>query len=168
MEIKQLQNKFTQGTVRQIVVRPGRKEAVREVKEVMAIEGQGLEGDRYNSKGGSRQVTIIQQESLTAISSYLQRNVDPSMTRRNIVVSGINLLTLKGKRFRLGQALLEYSGECHPCSRMEENLGEGGYNAMRGHGGITAKILASGLVRLGDALITEPDQSISSQVSLKL
>jgi MOSC domain-containing protein YiiM len=83
------------------------------------------------------------------------KEIDAGLTRRNIVVRGINLITLKGKRFRLGKALLEYSGECHPCSRMEENLGEGGYNAMRGHGGITARIIESGLIRNGDAVVIE-------------
>ena len=80
-------------------------------------------------------------------------SIDPALTRRNIVVQGLNLLTLKGKKFRIGEALFEYSGECQPCSRMEENLGIGGYNAMRGHGGITARILETGLIRVNDELV---------------
>jgi MOSC domain-containing protein YiiM len=68
-------------------------------------------------------------------------------------VKGINLLSLKEKQFRIGDAVLEYSGECHPCSRMEENLGPGGYNAMRGHGGITAKVIEGGTIREGDDII---------------
>ena len=68
------------------------------------------------------------------------------------MVQGINLLAMKGKRFQIGTALFEYTGECHPCSRMEENLGVGGYNAMRGHGGITARILRSGKITLDDAI----------------
>ena len=54
--------------------------------------------------------------------------------RRNLVVSGINLLALKDRRFRVGTALLEGSGECAPCSRMEVVLGPSGYNAVHGHG----------------------------------
>jgi MOSC domain-containing protein YiiM len=72
------------------------------------------------------------------------------MLRRNLVVRGLNLLALKGHRFRVGAALLEYSGECHPCSRMEETLGVGGYNAVRGQGGIIARVIEGGPVRLGD------------------
>jgi MOSC domain-containing protein YiiM len=66
------------------------------------------------------------------------------------MVRGINLLALKDQQFQIGEAVLETTGLCHPCSRMEENLGEGGYNAMRGHGGITAKIIKSGRIKVGD------------------
>ena len=69
------------------------------------------------------------------------------------MVRGINLGALKARRFRLGGALLECSGECHPCSKMERLLGAGGYNAVRGHGGITARVLEGGEVRLGDLLV---------------
>jgi MOSC domain-containing protein YiiM len=74
----------------------------------------------------------------------------PELTRRNIVVSGINLLALKDRRFQIGGAVLEATGPCEPCSRMEENLGPGGYNAMRGHGGITARVVEEGTIRVGD------------------
>lgn len=67
-------------------------------------------------------------------------------------MAGINLAALKGRCFRLGEALMEATGECHPCSRMEEILGPGGYNAVRGHGGITARVVERGAVRLGDPL----------------
>jgi MOSC domain-containing protein YiiM len=162
MEMKELMSKYPQGVVTYISIRPERREPVKRVSEVAALAERGLQGDRYRSKGGTRQVTFIQEEHLQSIGSFLSREpVDPALTRRNIVVRGINLLTLKGKRFRVGQALLEYSGECHPCSRMEENLGEGGYNAMRGHGGITARVIESGLIREGDAVTIE-NESIST------
>jgi MOSC domain-containing protein YiiM len=68
------------------------------------------------------------------------------------VVKGINLLALKGKQFSIGEALLEYTGDCHPCSLMEESLGTGGYNAMRGLGGITAKIIKGGKISIDDVV----------------
>ena len=142
------------GNVLWIGVRPERHAALHALEAVTAEAGKGLVGDRYKSKtNGARQVTLIEAESLAAIASYMQCDtIDPGLLRRNIVVQGINLFALKNKRFRIGTALLEYTGECHPCSRMEENLGIGGYNAVRGHGGITARILESGVIALGDKL----------------
>jgi MOSC domain-containing protein YiiM len=152
MDFKQLHDQFTQpGKVKIITFRTKRLEPVKFTDEILAIKDKGLEGDRYKNPGGDRQVTFIQVEHLKAIASYLgKEEVNPGLTRRNIVVQGINLLALKGKRFKVGEAVMEYSGECHPCSRMEESLGHGGYNAMRGHGGITAKVIEGGLIREGD------------------
>ena len=72
--------------------------------------------------------------------------------RRNLVVSGINLLALKNARLQVGEAVLEIVGPCQPCSRMEEEIGPGGYAAMRGHGGMTARVLEGGVIRVGDAV----------------
>jgi len=100
----------------------------------------------------------IQQEHLSAIAAYLHRDsITPSLLRRNIVVSGINLLALKGKSFCIGDAVLEFTGLCQPCSKMERELGEGGYNAMRGHGGLTARVREAGLVRVKDAVCYRTD-----------
>lgn len=154
MELKELQNGFAKsGRVVYVSVRPARREPVKILDQVTAVEARGLEGDRYKNSG-IRQVTLIQAEHLRDMASFLGRtSVDPALTRRNIVVEGINLLALKGKQFSIGEAVFEYSGECHPCSRMEENLGTGGYNAMRGHGGITAKVIQGGLIRTGDEVV---------------
>ena len=158
IEIKTLMNKITNpGEVIYISVRPTRRETVVMSSEAKAIAGKGLEGDHYAKQHGDRQVTLIQQEHLDAVASFQgQATIDPGLTRRNIVVKGINLLSLKGKKFKIGSTLLEYSGECHPCSRMEENLGEGGYNAMRGHGGITARVLESGMIKIGELVVPQP------------
>lgn len=142
------------GRVDWIGVRPERHAPLQALERVLLAPGEGLPGDHYRSRGqGKRQVTLVQAEHLSAIAAYLGRDeVSPQLLRRNLVTRGINLLALKGKRFRVGTAILEYTGECHPCSRMEALLGTGGYNAVRGHGGITARVLEGGEVRLGDAL----------------
>lgn len=141
------------GRVDWIGVRPDRKAPIITVAAVEAKSGRGLTGDRYNSKDGKRQITLIQSEHLFAIGSMLGKTtLDPALLRRNIVISGINLLALKDKQFMLGNVLLEYSGLCHPCSAMETTLGAGGYNAVRGHGGITARILSDGIINVGDEL----------------
>lgn len=151
LNIKELQLEFGKaGVVSYINVRPKRLASVIPLNDVMALCGTGLESDRYSTKDGARQVTLIQAEHLEAVSSFLGKEISPDLVRRNIVVRGINLLALKGKKFRIGDAVFEYSGECHPCSRMELNLGKGGYNAMRGHGGITARVISSGRIKIGD------------------
>jgi MOSC domain-containing protein YiiM len=78
------------------------------------------------------------------------------------VVSGINLLALNGAQFAIGGALLEGTGPCHPCSRMEEIFGTGGYNAVRGHGGITARVITGGVIRLADAVTFRSRSTVAS------
>ncbi|MBU1823166.1 MAG: MOSC domain-containing protein [Bacteroidetes bacterium] len=151
----ELMQRYTQpGSVAWIGLRPASRQPMQEVEESYAHIGTGLDGDRYKGKPESkRQVTLIQAEHLAAVGSFLGKGiVDPLLTRRNIVVQGLNLLALKDKHFRIGEAELEYTGECHPCSRMEENLGHGGYNAMRQHGGITARVVKEGRIRVGDSV----------------
>lgn len=140
------------GRIEWIGARPGRGETMVAVESAQLDAGKGMVGDRFRGRlGAARQLTLIQHEHLCVIGACLNRDaIEPAVLRRNIVVSGINLLALKDKRFRLGDALLEYSGLAHPCSKMETALGPGGYNAMRGHGGITARILEGGVVRVGD------------------
>lgn len=137
-----------------IGVRPERRAPVVEVTEVELVAGRGITGDHYRGRpNGGRQVTLFAREHLSAIASYLgEPEIAPSRLRRNLLVEGINLLALKGRQFRVGSALLEWSGECHPCSRMEEEFGTGGYNAVRQHGGITARVLEGGIVRVGDVV----------------
>jgi MOSC domain-containing protein YiiM len=146
------------GAVVWIGARPARRETIRAEPAALLAAGRGLVGDRYANTGGARQLTLIEAESLAAIASHLGREqVAPEDVRRNVVVRGINLLALKGRRFRIGAALLEASGECHPCSRMEEILGAGGYNAMRGLGGITARVIEGATIRVGDAVVASAE-----------
>ena len=117
----------------------------------------GLGGSKVGGlTPGKRQVTLIQAEHLSVIAALAGlETVTPEHLRRNVVVSGLALLALKDKRFRIGDVLLEGTGECHPCSRMEEAFGPGGYNAVRGHGGITARVLEGGLIEVGGLLVPE-------------
>jgi MOSC domain-containing protein YiiM len=142
-----------QGTVEWIGIRPARKGPLTVVESVDARADHGLAGDHYAKAGGKRQVTLIQAEHLNAIASMLGIDmVDPGSVRRNIVVRGVNLLALKDKHFSIGSATLAFTGLCHPCSRMETALGPGGYNALRGHGGITARVMHDGIIKIGDAV----------------
>ncbi|HZP91861.1 MAG TPA: MOSC domain-containing protein [Burkholderiales bacterium] len=151
-DLAKLMSRFPHaGRVEWLGVRPRYRAALVARPEVEALADFGLQGDHYGKAGGRRQVTLIQAEQLEAVAKMLGRPaIPPEWVRRNILVSGINVLALRERRFRVGQAVLEGTGECAPCSRMEEALGIGGYNAMRGHGGITARILAGGVIRVGD------------------
>lgn len=141
------------GRVEWIGVRRSHRGEVAILREVNALADHGLEGDRYGKAGGKRQVTLIQAEHLAVVAALAGRDrIEPQWLRRNIVVSGLNLYALRDRQFAIGEALLEGTGTCDPCTRMEEALGPGGYNAMRGHGGITARIVRGGLIRVGDAV----------------
>lgn len=137
-----------------IGVRPAREAPVQVLTEVAAAPGTGLSGDHYAGKTQrTREVTLLQAEHLPVVAAYLGRAVEPEALRRNLLVAGINLLTLRNQRFQIGTVVLEGTGLCHPCARMEKVLGHGGYNALRGHGGITARIVSGGALRVGDTVL---------------
>jgi MOSC domain-containing protein YiiM len=139
------------GSVNWIGIRPSRGAAMTVIDEVEAIVDRGLVGDRYTASG-SRQVTMIQAEHLPVISALVGRDVTPTLVRRNLVVSGINLISLQKQRFAIGDVILVGTSACAPCDKMDAALGPGGFQAMRGHGGICAKIERGGLIRRGDAV----------------
>ena len=146
-----LNNIPQEGTIEWIGIRPAKKAELDAIEQAEISIESGLVGDHYTGKSRKRQVTLIQKEHLQTVASILQKeNIDPKLTRRNIVIAGINLLSLKDKQFQIGEVILEMTGLCHPCSRMEENLGAGGYSAMRGHGGINAKVIQGGKIKVGD------------------
>lgn len=165
------------GVLRSIFLRPGRREPVLSVESAHALAGRGLEGDRSalpgKPEGGKRQITLIQAEHLPVIAALAgMAEVRGPDLRRNLVVSGLNLLAAKAlfkdqpMVLRIGQVVLEVSGPCEPCSRMDEVLGLGGYNVLRGHGGLTSRVLAGGTLRIGDAVVCEPAASHDQPVDL--
>lgn len=144
------------GRVAWLGLRTARDVPMREVAAAEAVAGKGLLGDRYASASGKRGITLIQAEHLPVIAALAGLEaVSPATLRRNLVVSGLPLVALKGRRFRIGEAVFEGTGDCDPCSRMEAALGPGGYNAMRGHGGLCARIVSGGRIAVGDLLLPE-------------
>jgi len=135
------------GRITWIGLRPARRSDMQAVDRAQAALS-GLAGD--HARAGRRAVTLIQAEHLPVIAALADlREVPPETLRRNLVVSGLNLSATRGRVLAIGAARLRVTGPCAPCSRMEHALGPGGYNAMRGHGGWCAEILASGDIETG-------------------
>ncbi|MEO0325491.1 MAG: MOSC domain-containing protein [Myxococcota bacterium] len=143
------------GTLELILLRPARDAPMTRAASAEAQAGQGLVGDRYRGRrggAGKRQVSLLQAEHLPLIAGWAGADLVPETLRRNLVVRGINLLGLKSHRFRIGDVVLEGTGPCAPCGKMETSLGAGGFAAMRGHGGIVARVVEGGTLRAGDAV----------------
>lgn len=137
------------GIVEYLSKRPHRGAEIESCTEIKLNKEKGIHGDYY-SKKGRRQVTLIQAEHLDLVSRWLNKTVRPEFTRRNILVKGINLQALKNKKFQIGEVILEGTGDCYPCEKMNHHIGPGGLEALEGHGGITAQVVKDGCIQVGD------------------
>jgi MOSC domain-containing protein YiiM len=161
LQLRDLASRFPHaGRLDAIVLRPAREVVAVRVDEADAVAGGGLIGDRLVGTRGKRGVTLIQAEHLPLIAGWTGHDaLDPVVLRRNLVVSGLNLAAARSPfrdavvHLAIGEVVLEVTGDCAPCSKMEQALGAGGYNALRGHGGLTARVLAGGYLRVGDAVV---------------
>lgn len=164
--LKDLTSRFARaGRLEAIYLRLERDAPALRVDSTVAIAGRGLDGDRARGgRGGhERQVTLIQHEHVPIIASWIgAAAIDAATLRRNLVISGVNLIAARQLfadrplRLHLGDdVLLAVTGPCDPCSKMEAVLGLGGYNAMRGHGGLTATIEVGGRIAVGDRVRIE-------------
>ena len=139
-----------EGRVLWIGLRPERLAEMVPVREA-ELTPAGLAGDQ--ARPGKRALTLIQAEHLPVIAALAGSDaVAPETLRRNIVVGGLNLLAIRKGLLRIGGTVVELTGPCAPCSRMEKALGPGGFNAMRGHGGWCARVVEPGRIALADTL----------------
>ena len=145
-----------------IGVRPARDLAMIAVDVAEVRLQRGLVGDRYGKvvprsgiNRGKRELSLISAEAIATLAARLgvANACDLySKTRRNLVVAGVALDALIGRRFFVGEIELEATGACEPCVRMNLAFGPGGFAAMHGLGGLTARVIQPGLLRVGDAL----------------
>jgi MOSC domain-containing protein YiiM len=137
------------GKVEWIGIRPERKAMVVSKASVKVDLASGIEGD--HPVNVNRQVTIMSKEHLEEVSTALGvSEVDPAATRRNILISGLDFDSLEHATIRIGSALVEVTGPCHPCKRMDDNMGEGARKAMASKGGWTTRVLEAGKIDVGD------------------
>ena len=128
------------------------------VSEIRAVPGQGLEGDRYFRKAGTystrpgtgREVTLIEAEAVEAIAREAGIVLARGASRRNITTRGVPLNHLVGQRFRIGEVTLEGVRLCEPCAHLESLTQAGVRESLIHRGGLRARILTEGTLRVGD------------------
>jgi MOSC domain-containing protein YiiM len=133
--------------------------AVQSVEEVRAIEGRGLEGDRYAGAAGTysddtpgRHVTFIEQEAISSAAREYGVEFGLGESRRNIVTSGVPLNHLVGREFAVGDVVLRGVRLCEPCGALQDATGKPVVKMLRHRGGLRADIVRAGLIRVGDAI----------------
>lgn len=150
-----------EGTLVAIHLSPKKAEPLVQVPEARAVEGLGLEGDRYFLREGTysktrkvdRQLTLIESEAIEALERDRGLRLDPAASRRNLLTRGVPLNHLVGRRFRIGEVLLEGVELCDPCGHMEKLSGvKGAKDALANRGGLRARILEGGVLRAGDPI----------------
>ena len=151
-DLKDMMARFAKpGRVEGIFLRATRRITPDTVETALMTEA-GLDGD--HSRPGKRAVTLIQAEHIPVIAALSQSSeIMAQDLRRNIVVSGLNLTAFRGQRLQIGTGIIELTVPCHPCSRLEELLGHGGYTAMRGHGGFCASVVQGGDIVVGATVV---------------
>ena len=146
------------GKVVSIFISPTKGAAMTEVDEVKAIEGIGLDGDRYAQGAGTfskkdaptREVTLIESEAIEAAATSYGVELGLGDSRRNIVTRGVPLNHLVGDRFQVGDVVLEGLKLCEPCSRLEKLTQQPVRKAFAHRGGLRARVVRGGSIRSGD------------------
>lgn len=122
--------------------------------EIECVAGHGIRGDRFfdykpDYKG---QITFFAAEIYDELCATLLplagAHPTPDVFRRNVITRGVDLNTLIGKTFTLQGIRFLGTGECSPCHWMNEAFGPGAEAALKGRGGLRAKILTEGWLRL--------------------
>ena len=150
------------GIVEEIYVTAQGSAAMRRVEEVTTIEGCGIEGDRYcegtgywTAYGDICEVTLISSEDLDSIQNETDIRVKNGEHQRNIITRGVDLEDLRGRRFRVGETVLEYDRPRPPCRHVQDLTEPGMTRALKRRGGICARVVRAGRIRKDDAIEVE-------------
>lgn len=148
------------GTVEGIAVAPAAGAPMIRLERATAVAGVGFEGDRYSrgegtfsSRGGrGRHLTLIEAEALEELAAK-GVELDPLAARRNLVVRGIDLDGLIGKRFRVGAVECAGRRRCEPCAVLEQETVPGVLRGLVHRGGLRADLLSDGEITVGDEIV---------------
>lgn len=150
------------GEVVRIFVAPAMGAAMEERAEATAIAGAGLDGDRYREGAGfyspvpgPRQLTLIEEESLTALQTDHGIELTPDECRRNLITRGLRLNDLIGRRLTIGDVTCEAIRLCPPCNRLDELTGKAVLGPLAHSGGLRVDVLTDGVIRRGDVIRVE-------------
>jgi MOSC domain-containing protein YiiM len=145
------------GRVEAIFVTPVHGDLPAPVARVRALAGRGLEGNRYYWDDGDapsgRAVTLIAAEAVEAFEREDGISLEPAATRRNVVTRGVDVNSLVGKRFRIGNVECEGVELCEPCAHLESMTKPGVIKGLVHRGGLNADILSDGEISIGDAVV---------------
>jgi MOSC domain-containing protein YiiM len=122
------------------------------LERVECVAGKGLVGDRYyeHPNGHDGQVTFFNAEVVRAAREHFELpEFSPSVFRRNVIVEGVDLNSLVGREFILGEVTFFGTEKCTPCYWMDQALVPGTEHLLQDRGGLRAAILTSGTLRLG-------------------
>jgi MOSC domain-containing protein YiiM len=133
------------------------------VERATAQTNYGLQGDWRSHRNRGGQLTLIEAEVLTEVGHLLGAPVPSGASRRQVVVRGVKLNDLIGRRVRIGEVRVFVETPCDPCSRMEETIGDGAWEALEGRGGVRCFVLAGGELHVGDRVVEEPFQEQVSE-----
>lgn len=140
------------GVVEGIYIAPAAEAPMVAADAVRAVAGRGLEGDRYFDGDGTfsrpnatgLQVTLVDAAALEA------SGVAPLEARRNVVVRGIDVDALVGRRFRVGEVECFGRRRCEPCAHLQRLTRPGVLRALVHRGGLRADVVGDGVLRVGD------------------
>jgi MOSC domain-containing protein YiiM len=148
-----------QGSLRHIHLATEGRAPMQERMTALLIAGQGIDGDRYATGRGHysafpdiREVTLIETETLDALARDHAITLLPEEHRRNLTVEGVPLNHLVGRRFRLGEAVLEGGRLNTPCRYLDLVTGKAVCDLLVHRSGLNARILSGGTIRPGDAI----------------
>ncbi len=157
---------MAKGSVVSIQIAKDAKGAMENVQKARAVEGKGLEGDRYGNQVGSyshnpgpdREVTLIEVEAIEAMEHDYGTRLDSKDSRRNITTRGVPLNHLvQGREFTVGDVKLRGLRVCEPCANLARLTGKNVLQGLVHRGGLRAQVLTGGTIRVGDTVEWEPE-----------